>query len=811
MTDHHSTGRQHRLAARRLRPTLLSLAAAALLVGALSVRAQPAARDIDIPAQPLDKALGALARQTGARILFSTDLTERKQAPALKGNLTPQQALERLLAGSGLVVRSTSDGGFTIASRPPEAGGETTLPAVRVKASREQETATGPVTGYVAKRSATATKTDTPLVETPQSISVIGAEEIQIRGATSLFEAIGYTAGVAATSVRSGAADRTNDSFLLRGFDMDPQSGNFYRDGTKYTVNPYNGRQEPYGLERLELLKGASSVLYGTAAPGGIINSVSKRPTTEPLRELNVEVGSFGRKQVAGDFGGALSTDNTWSYRLTGLTRDSDTSVDHVPDDRTYLASAVKWLPRSGTSLTLLAEYQKDRTGYLNPLPVDGTLLPNINGPLSRSLYVGEPSHDKFVVARYSVGYLFEHGFSDTLKLRHSLRYFHTNVDYPGTFISVLGPDQRTVDRSASDRQDRSASVVADTSLQYKWSSANVAHTTLVGLDVVSQRHETERYFLSAEPLDLYAPVYSGVGDVRTPNDFSGRQRQKQLGLYLQDQMKIADRWVMLLGGRHDRVRFTDADFFTPGLLYADNEKSSATTGRAGLVYLADNGLAPFASFGQSFEPQSGFDRLGNRFSPTRGDQWELGLRYQPKDSETLLSAAVYDLTRSNVLVTDPVDTFMSVQMGKVRSRGVEIEARTRLNHHANLIAAYSYTDARIIESSPVTPEQVGKRSGGVPYNQVSLWSDYSFGEFGIAGLKMGVGARYVGATRATYLDVVVPAFTVFDALISYSTGPWRLAVNASNLANKNYVANCTYGCFYGEPRKVVATATYRW
>lgn len=276
--------------------------------------------------------------------------------------------------------------------------------------------------------------------------------------------------------------------------------------------------------------------------------------------------------------------------------------------------------------------------------------------------------------------------------------------------------------------------------------------------------------------------------------------------------MKIAEKWVVLLGGRYDRVRYDEGTFFTDETV-AGGEKSHAFTGRAGLVYLADNGLAPYMSFSQSFEPQSGTDRNKTRFKPTRGEQWELGLRYQPKDSDMLISTSIYDLTQTDTLVSDPIDADYSVQLGKVRSRGFEIEMKTRIGRQANLIMAYAYTDARTIKSSPLTPEEKGRRTGGVPYNQLSLWGDYSFGAFGLPGLKAGLGVRYVDSTqpRGNWMSAKVPGFTLFDAMVSYATGPWKLALNVTNLTDKTYLASCTYGCFYGEPRKVVGTMSYRW
>lgn len=628
---------------------------------------------------------------------------------------------------------------------------------------------------------------------------------MEIRKAQNLMDALGYTAGVG----RLEGADKTGDSFVIRGF----KTFTTYRDGSKYQVNSYDGQQEPYGLERIEVLKGAASVLYGSVAPGGLINTVSKRPTIDPLHELNVELGSFSRKQLSGDFGGALTDNGEWSYRLTFLQRDSDTFVDYVPDNRTYIAPAIKWQPSQSTSLTLLAEYQHDRTAYLYGLPAEGTVLDNVNGRIPRSRFVGEPDYDKYDNKRYSTGYLLEHQMNDQLQLKHSLRYYKSDSDNPSIWISGLAPDRRTtLYRGALDRQDHSNAVTSDTSLQYKWNAGKVAHTTLAGFDYAYSRFSTKRYNRTASSLDLYDPVYgSGLGDpVPTAAASSWKNRTRQAGLYVQDQMKFDDKWVGLLGGRQDWVRYDDGTAFAPGW-NIKNEKTKAFTGRAGLVYLADNGLAPYVSFSQSFEPTSGRDRIGSRFQPTEGEQYELGVRYQPEGSDLMLSAALYQLTQQNVLVTDPVDTSYSTQLGKVRSRGVELEAKTRLGRYTRLTAAYAYTDARTLKSSPLTPALEGKRSGGVPYNQFSLWADYDFGGAGIPGLKAGAGVRYVGATDTLYLTGKIPAFTLFDAMVSYDTGPWRIALNVTNLADKTYIASGTYGYFYGEPRKVILTTTYRW
>lgn len=769
------------------------------------------AREFNINPGSLTTVLNQFAATAGVTLSFSTAQTNGVKSQGLKGRYSIQQGFHTLLAGSGLEVIESGEGVFVlqkaklITNQPHETSA---LPEITVKTQRENaETAVSAVNGYVAKRSATGTKTDTPIIETPQSITVIGQEEMQTLGAQSLQDALSYAAGVS----RAEGLDRTTDSFFLRGFRTNV--GSTYRDGSLYTVNIYNGRQETYGLERIELLKGAASVLYGSAGPGGIINTVSKRPTVEPLRELSVQLGSFDRKQVAGDFSGALDTNGEWSYRLTFLKRDSNTFVDYVPDDRVYIAPALKWQPSTDTSLTLLSEYQEDKTRYVYGLPGSGTVNANPNGRIKRDLFTGEPGYDKFNLKRYSVGYLFEHAFNDQLKLRNNVRYYRAANEYNSSNIWRLLSDQRTTaDRGAQDREDTSTAITADTSLQYQFAHGAVQHTALVGVDIATLRHQDKRYNRDNRLLDLYAPVYGADFSDAVPAGNSSVGKTRRLGVYVQDQMKIAEKWVVLLGGRYDTVR-EDLKAYFGGEKWADDEKSYAFTGRAGLVYLADNGLAPFVSYSESFEPTSGVDRTGSRFKPTEGKQIEVGLRYQPTGSDTLLSAAVYQLTRENVTVADPGGPAFSIQAGKARSRGLELEARTSVGQHANLIAAYAYTDSRTTQASPLYPEQEGQRLDSVPFNQLSLWGDYSFGAFALPDLKIGGGLRYVDETRGMGhgTAVSVPAFTLLDAMASYTTGAWRLALNITNLTDKTYIASCTYGCFYGEPRKAIFSATYRW
>lgn len=826
MPNHRQPGvtqpaKQHLTAcSRAVRIALLSLGCCALPPGihqsaqaAENATGIAATQTYAIPAGPLADVLARFGQASGILLSYPPGLAANRQSPGVSGQHTIPSALARLLAGTGLETVPQANGGYTLRALPPAAPGEASLAPLTVTANVHQENAWGPVGSYVAKRSATATKTDTPLIETPQSITVVSAEQLEALKPQSITEALGYSAGV----FRSEDIDSTRDQMTVRGFQLDAEYGSYFRDGLKYTVNGFNGQQEPYGLERIELLRGAASVLYGLSAPGGLINTVSKRPTTETLRELNLSVGSFDRKQISGDFGGALTEDGVWSYRLTGLYRDSNTFIDSIKDDRTYIAPALKWQPDAATSLTLLAEYQKDLTAYNNGLPQSGTLLPNINGKISRDRFLGEPGLDKFDNTRWSLGYLFEHAFSDELKFRHNLRYLNAKNDYVSTSIGLdLDATERLVTyRSVQKRHDVSSALVADTSLQYRWDQGPISHTTLVGVDISHARHQSERFQASADPIDIYSPAYGAPIGPYSYLDYSWKAESNRLGVYMQDQMKIANRWVLTLNGRQDWVKDKQCTFADSSNCPVNNEKSNAFTGRAGLVYLAPNGLAPFVSFSQSWEPTNGFDREGNRLVPTEGEQYEAGVRFQPPGSDTILSAAAYQLTRKNVLVDDPLNLAMGdyfqIQQGEVRSKGVELEAKTRLGRHLNIIAAYAYTNAHTIKSSPSTPELEGKRTGGIPQHQASLWGDYMLAALSLPEVKIGAGVRYVGSAPGYWTDTVTPSYTLLDAMLSYGSGPWRMAFNVTNLTDKTYVALCPYRCFYGEPRKLTATLTYRW
>lgn len=784
----------------RLARTLLASALLATLAAPMQAHSSEAASEqrqpqfqFDIPSQPLLDALGEFTTTTGIAVLRTTEEQLAGQAPAVRGRYTADQAMGLLLQGSGLSFRH---GAGSITLERSSGDGTLDLSQIDISASGQQS-AFGPVSGYVATAAGTATKTDTPIIETPQSISVVTRDQITDIHAQSLRDVLGYTAGVIATE----ADDRLTDTFVLRGFQI---SGSTFRDGMRYMSNIYDGTQEPYGMERVEVLRGASSVLFGQAAPGGIINVVSKLPTREELHEIKAETGSNDRHQLATDHGGALT--DTLSYRFTALQRKSDTTTDHVPDDRTYIAPSLTWQPDDATSLTLLASYQKSRTAYVYGLPAEGTVLANPNGHISRHTFTGEPGYDKSVITAWDIGYRFEHAFNDDFKVRQNLRYFESENDMPSVWLdSFIDPQMTTVARGAQDRVDDSRNFVVDTQLEARFHHQRVEQTVLAGVDYGDRHLQTDRYDYDLTPLNVFNPVYGGTFTARGPAPFSSRNRTHQSGIYLQDQIKFDEKWVLLLGGRQDWAKQKE------DALYGNDrsrQDSDAFTTRVGLVYLADNGLAPFVSYSESFEPQAGRSRAGQDFDPTEGEQYELGIRYQPPGSNALYSAALYQLTRSNVLTTDPVNTNFQVQTGEIRSRGLELEAKADIGSNASVTASYAYTQAEVAKSNSGNE---GQKTGGMPRNMFSVWGDYRFGQVGPGELRAGTGVRYVDEVPGLFSTrIVAPSYTLVDAMLGYAMGPWDLTLNVTNLTDEDYLSY-TYAAFYGAERQVTAGVAYRW
>lgn len=658
----------------------------------------------------------------------------------------------------------------------------------------------------IAKRSQTVTKTDTPLIEVPQSVSVITAQQMRDRGIQGIEEAVWYTAGAQGGGY---GQDTRSDWLLVRGF-----SPARYMDGLTLTDGVWTGgtRIEPYGLERLDVLKGPSSVAYGAMPPGGLVNMVSKRPTDEVLREVEVTLGNYDLRQAAFDFGGPLSADGVWSYRLTGLARNSDNIVDYVKDDRYFFAPALSWKPSEDTELTVLARWQKADTAQGGGfLPAAGTVLPNPHGKIPRERYTGEPGWNDYVKTMRSLGYEFRHRFSDAVTFRQNLRYGKVDVDHDaGVGAFGLQDDLRTLTRYYFPLEEESKSFAVDNNVEWKFGTGAWDHTLLAGIDYRRLESDYRSAFaFGAPPLDIFNPVY-GAPIVKPAYTSRQDKVQQQLGVYVQDQIRL-DRWVITAAGRQDRVRTrTDQLLATPAT--RERQSDSKFSGRLGVNYLFDSGWAPYLAWSQSFEPTVGVDFFGRSFRPTTGEQIEAGLKFQPASGRALLTLAAYEIKQKNTLTVDPAHTLFSIQQGETRVRGAELEGRWNFANGLSVYGAYTYTDSQVTKTNDAGA--LGKQIALQPRNVASLGADYSIGYGALSGLGFGAGVRYTGDHYGdTYNQWKTPSYTLFDASVRYDLDAWRFQLNASNLSDKEYVAVCNSAtwCYYGYPRTVTASVRYRW
>lgn len=661
------------------------------------------------------------------------------------------------------------------------------------------ETATGPVNGIVATRSATGTKTDTPLIETPQSISVVTADRISQQAATSVNQALAYTAGVMPAI---WGLDTRFDWISIRGFDA-YQPGYFVdgllaRNNNTWAV----AKVEPYGVERIEVLKGPPSVLYGQGNVGGMVNVVSKRPLDEPFNEVQVRIGNHNRFETDFDFSGPATADGKFLYRLTGVVVDTDTQMDFVNEKEVYIAPALTWKPQAGTSLTLLGQYRKDDT-----VPSPATYLPTPNDPVRPNLFVGEPDHDKFEREQWAAGYLFEHRLDSIWQVRQNLRYTSIDVDYK-TVYGVGSSDKGiTVDRVAFWSDETADLFTVDNQAEAKFVTGNIKHTVLAGIDYQRNWYDTVYGGGTAEPLDLSNPTYGKPLD-ESAIYFNGQTTLSQTGLYLQEQAKIAERLIVTLGGRYD---WATTDFNDRGQANADQEKNdTAFTWRGAVLYRDASGLAPYYSYSESFFPQSTIDTAtGSLFDPETGQQHEIGIKYEISGIKSLFGVAAFDIARQNYVTYDDTPRADPHATGEIRSRGIEFEGSADILPGLELLTSYTWLPTFDITKSS-NPAEVGQRYPKVPEHAGSLWLHYQLQDGALKGVGFGGGVRYIGESTSANPAIVAPDVTLLDAAIDYEIKRWRFAVNATNLTDE-YVISCWSSCTLGETRKVIGSIRYRW
>ncbi|MCG8710235.1 TonB-dependent siderophore receptor [Brenneria sp. 4F2] len=699
---------------------------------------------------------------------------------------------------------------------------DATNDTILVTASDRGESVTAPLAGIVAKSSASGTKTETPLIKTPQSISVITRDQMDAQSVSSVADALNYSSGVV-TNYR-GSSNR-HDEVIVRGFRYAPK----FLDGLSFGLSGQGaalGKIDPWLLERVELVHGPASVLYGQVSPGGLISMTSKRPTAENIRKIQFSTGNQHLGEAAFDFGGALNDDQSLLYRLNGIAGTRHESIKDSKQERIAVAPALTWLPNPDTSFTLLTLYQNDpEAGFRNFLPAYGTALKTTSGYIPYDLNISDTNYHQSKRELGSLGYIFDHSFNDVISFQQNLRYSQLSEKYKYLVYTTGGsPTDSTISLRQQREEIKTDELGLDNQLKAKFATGDLDHTLIGGLDYKWQKRDNKLWANrnAQYSYDWSSPSHSSdylISDDRLTLATDELKTLNQLGLYLQDQMEW-DRWNLLLSGRHDWSEITTRD----RTANTTSEQSDGKfTGRAALLYAFDNGISPYISYSTSFEPNLDSGAPGSApFKPTTGEQTEVGMKFQPQGSNTLLTVSLFDISQKNVSSSryyPEYERSYNEQIGKVDSKGVETEAHTQLTPEISLMASYTYTDAETKQSN--TASQIGKTPSSIPHHSASAWGSYSFMGGVLKGLTLGSGVRYVGSSYGDNEEgFKVPHYTLYDAMARYELGEAAPALkgatvqlNVNNLTDKHYVASCsnTSACFYGSGRTIAATVSYSW
>ncbi|OZI74827.1 TonB-dependent siderophore receptor [Bordetella genomosp. 12] len=658
-----------------------------------------------------------------------------------------------------------------------------------------------------------ATKTVTPVLETAQSITTITRRQMDEQAPRTVSEALRYTAGV----LSDRDTNSRYDSIFLRGFGAFGTATNYvsYLDGLKLPRGQAFAQAaiDPYLLDRLDVLKGPSALLYGQVSPGGLVNMASRMPTAQSSNEVFVEGGTHNLAQAGLNTRGSFNEDGTLLYGLTVVGRHSDTRYSGVEEGRVGVAPSLTWKPSADTTLTLTAYYQKDpEGGYFNSLYPTFLAPSQYKSDLGRRLNIGDPDFDNFKREQHGVGYQLEHRVNAAVTLRSRLRYADVDVDFSS--LQMAGPLDAAgyIPRQALRSIEHVKGVSTDNQAQIDFTTGALAHTVLTGLDYQYTKSDWRYNWAPASALNVANPQYGQpVGPLTTIIDSA--QTLRQTGAYLQDQLRYGN-WRALLGVRHDWTT-QDSDNRLAGS--STDQSSEQTSYRAGLLYMFDNGLAPYASYSTSFEPNIGVDASGNPFVPSKARQYEIGLKYQPTGVDALFTVAAFDIQQRDALVPDVIG--FNTQEGRIRSRGLEFEARGQVSKTLELIAAVTLLDIKVTQAAVAANE--GKRPQAVPKYFGSLWANYRFTPGALEGVKVGAGVRVVGSSYADNAnEIKASGYTLMDAALRYDFGAkfpslkgLEGRINVNNLFDKTYYSSCSsnYYCQYGNGRQVIAGLSYRW
>jgi len=767
-----------------MNPTRHLLLAASFTLCSSAVLAEAQTYNVDIPAQPLSSALEALAQQTGIKPFYSDSLVAGKIARAVSGRLTAEQALSRLLSGSGSSHRFNGDKAVAIT-----ADAETdakTLPPVTVSGQAEYDSTDPYNSDYSLPNASTATKTDTPIMETPMSIQIVPKQVLKDQQVITVEDAVKNVSGVQ----RDWGYGSLFDSFIIRGF----ASSSDYRNG--FRLQSY--APETANVERIEVLKGPAAMLYGRIEPGGMVNIVTKKPLDYAYYSLQQQFGSYDFYRTTVDATGPLNDDKSLLYRFNLAYTGADSFRDFVFTDRIFLAPSLTWKPTEADEVNLSFEYNNNAFAIDNGIPtLNGANRP-ANIPINRTFH--EPGSNA-KVEDYLVDLNWTHRFNADWALRNGFVAKIQDYQLETVVAPFVQPDNRHVGRFANFTNYDRHSYGAFVDINGHFDTNGIKHDVLVGGDWFEYAQTGIGSFLPASAMDIFNPTYGNVDfglqranrDQRPNNFFTGYN--EWFGIYFQDQITLWDKLHLLAGGRYDWTR-NKSGFSNASMVAAADAQSIVNAERFqprfGILYQPWQWLSLYGNYIESLGSNNGRSSSNQPFKPEIADQFEAGIKTEFFDGRLSSTLAYFHIEKTNILTADlstPDDIFDQVTIGKARSQGIELDMKGQITEALSVIATYAFTDARITANAD---GNVGNRLPNVPENSGSLWAKYDFAGTPLNGFSLGSGVYVVGQREGDNENTLqLPGYARWDAMASYQfkLGQSRLTaqLNVNNLLDKPY------------------------
>ncbi len=687
---------------------------------------------------------------------------------------------------------------FTWAEVAPTEQTSLELQATTVTGTADYETAQGPVKGYHATRSASATRTDTSIHETPQSISVVSKDVVEDIGATRLQDALDYAGGVGRANNFGGQGLTT---FTVRGF----TTGEFYRNG--FPINRgYPNMPDANTIERLEVLRGPATMLYGRGDPGGTFNVVSKQPLAERTVTLGSQLNDQGMKRGTLDASGPLDEDGRLAYRLNVVGEGGDTFRDHVETERYGVTPVITWQATDDTKVIFEGDFMRNN----HPLDRGLTRFANQKGTASRDTFWGDKDVGKLHNDNSVVQLRFEHLLNDNWTLGGGFQYLDGTLQGNGIEANSLAADGHTLNRNFNYRKLEWTDKDTQLNLTGHFSTGGFDHTLLTGIEFEDYDYKSIIQRSSAPyTSDIFNPVYGKPRPALTSTPTHDTENLKTYSAFLQDQVSLTERLKVLAGARFERFEHEYQSYVSGVKPW--NASDNAVTPRVGVIYDLTDTVAVYADAARSFKPNSGASLQGSGFDPEKGKSYEMGIKWEGFDRQLSVDAAIYQIDKKNVLTTDPVDPNYKVAAGQVRSRGFDLNVAGNLTPEWRVIGGYAYVDAKVTKDNTI---RVGSHLANIPRNSFSLLNVYEFQDGALKGLGLGAGAKYVdervGQTSNTAF--AMDAYTVVDLLSYYKVNEKvRLNLDVKNLFNRDFEEGA-FGNFYaypGAPRTVQVGIAY--